>query len=675
MKYRLNSVQQKAVRVVDGPLLILAGAGTGKTSVITHRIEYMVKSGILPANILAVTFTNKAAREMKSRLHQMLGKKKGFELKIGTFHSLCAGILRKYIHLLGYHSDFSIADTEDQKGVLSQIITEEKLSRDEFDLNMVRNRISSAKSSLLTPDGILGNNISSETIAGIWRLYQKRMKDQNMVDFDDLLALTIELWKTNYDVLQKHREHFKYVMVDEYQDTNHIQFSLINMLSETNRNLCVVGDDDQSIYAWRGADVSNILNFQEKFPETKIIKLEQNYRSTKNILKAAHSVISNNPERYDKKVWSDHCDGDLIKCIKTENAEKEAEFLARFIREEKIQKQLRFDDFSILFRSNYQSRSLEKAMRQNSIPYRLIGLSSFFERKEVRDALAYLKILINPSDRVSFRRILNVPPRRIGSTTIQKLNSHIIQTEGSFLDAMINKKIVNSLPNNTKISIEEFTKQLKKYRGILYSNKQSCSRLAGDFLIDIGYTNNLGKIYKPRSEAEQRYENVCEFINDLTYFENNIVKPGQKAKKILRDYLEYCSLKDDKDKTEDDKDSEGGVALLTVHSAKGLEFPYVILAGMEQKLFPHEHSLKDGQGNEERRLFYVAVTRAKQNLALTYANTRKRYGKAELRRPSQYIDELPEDLVEKIKAEDAFKVASEEQVDDFFKRMKERMKN
>jgi DNA helicase II / ATP-dependent DNA helicase PcrA len=639
----LNPSQKEAVNTISGPVLVLAGAGTGKTSVITYRIANLLENWISADNIIALTFTNKAAREMKERIAKLIDEESARKLFLGTFHAFCMRVLRAETEHLVLHSGFAIADDIDQKGVLKQVIAELNFTDLEIDLNVYKSMIGKAKQELELPDeyGKKASGYFDTTIAKVYGKYQETLINQNMLDFDDILLYTVKLWQENSKVLDKYRDKYKYILVDEFQDTNVAQFNIIKLLTNPRNNICVVGDDDQSIYGWRGAQIENILNFPQYFPNTKIIKLEQNYRSTNTILDAANNFISGNKRRHSKKLWSDKGRGERIKISISENDLGEARFVSHYIYKVMSENSdYDYKDIAILYRSNHQSRLFEQELRKDHIPYRLVGSKSFYERKEIRDAVAYIKLLANVRDNQSLFRILSVPSRGLGKKFIEHLrdfqtgNSHLSLCEIFGLESFI-----ATLSSRQKTSVSDFYSVIKKWSH-QFSIPGDLANKTKFFLSEIGYLQGFQKIYKNITEAETRRENVLEFINAIASFEDSIDHAV-----TMTDFLETFSLSDDNDKV-DEEDGNNSVTLLTIHAAKGLEFPCVFIVGMEQNMFPHSRSLQEGDVDEERRLFYVALTRAKNKLILTNAKMRYKYGSQSYQMPSEFLEELPEDLIE-----------------------------
>ncbi|MBQ9788697.1 MAG: UvrD-helicase domain-containing protein [Lentisphaeria bacterium] len=660
----LNPEQGEAAKTLHGPVLVLAGAGTGKTRVITYRIAYMLASGIMGEEILGLTFTNKAANEMRERLSDLVGADLAKKVTLGTFHSFCISVLRKEISKLGYLPTFTIADASDQQGLFKQAAAEighNKLIDD--NLSLLSNRISLWKNQLWSVEDAQNYALNDfdAMAAKLYQSYQNLLEMQNMVDFDDMIMLVYRIFSEKPEVLEHYQNRFRYLLVDEYQDTNAAQFRLVEMLAGKNCNLCVVGDDDQSIYGWRGADVGNILDFPKIFPGTKEIKLEQNYRSTNKILHAANAVIATNTNRHSKNLWSKLGDGENIKVVVTQNGEKEAEFIATMISQMMAENpKLTYSDFAILYRSNHLSRQLELGLRNVSIPYILVGGQEFFKRKEIKDAVAYLKVLINPYDNQNLLRILPTPPRGLAQKAVDKLKEMQNREHGSMLKFMGTEEFLGAVPKkgaNEAANLVRVYREAKEY----FAEPGNLAAKIKHFLTEVGYLNGLQAIYKDLEDAKNRRENVDEFINAVAQFE---AKSEEAV--TLAQYLESFALLEETDKNDDKSTQEGGVILSTVHASKGLEFPIVFLVALERNIFPHERSIEEGSLDEEMRLFYVAITRAKKELFITRAQERFIRGMKKISLPSPFLEKLPAKIVEKAKAEDLIKPLTEEAVDDAF---------
>lgn len=641
---KLNSEQAKAVRAIEGPVLVFAGAGTGKTRVITHRIAYMIESGINPSNIAAMTFTNKAANEMRERLFTMINPKDAKKVSIGTFHSYCARLLRKDITLLGWTADFTIADESDQISIVKQAIAELGY-KDQINPSDCLRVISSCKSKLKSASELRDESdfYLDKRVADVYEKYDSLLFMQNMLDFDDLLLLTVRVFEGFPERLENYRSIHRYLLVDEYQDTNFLQFTLIKMLAGDTMNICVVGDDDQSIYGWRGAEVENILSFPKHFPGARIFKLEQNYRSTKVILDSANAVISRNSDRHPKSLWSECGEGEKIVLTSADDEYSESASVAENIENIKLHyRDIYYNDIAILYRSNYQSRVLEEVLRDAQIPYRVVGAHSFYERREVRDAAAYLRLLINPKDDQSFSRIVASPPRGLGSKAIDILRVEKQKTGRSFCESIQDPQVCAEFGAKGEKSALELGEIILKWREKI-KEPGKLARKAETYLREIGYIDGLLRMYKDREEALKRQDNVFELINAIAIFEKN-APPDQAT---LLNFIERYSLSDDNDKVEDKSENKPAVTLMTVHAAKGLEFEIVFIVGVENGIFPHERSLEEKGLPEETRLFYVALTRAKKRLFLSYSNFRLKHGDLFHQKPSVFLSYIPGELMEK----------------------------
>ena len=638
----LNPKQKEAVLHTDGPLLILAGAGSGKTRVLTHRIAYLIdECGVNPWNIMAITFTNKAAGEMRERVDDLVGF--GAEsIWVSTFHSSCVRILRRHIESLGYTTSFSIYDSDDQKTLMRQVFKAMNVDTKQFKERSVLAAISSAKDKLITPEEFLlnaGADFREKKTGEIYKEYQKQLRKNNALDFDDLIVKTVELFQNNPQVLDYYQERFKYIMVDEYQDTNMAQFKLVSLLASKYRNLCVVGDDDQSIYRFRGADIQNILSFEHTFPGTKVIKLEQNYRSTQNILDAANGVIRHNFGRKDKTLWTANGEGDKILFKQFDTARDEADFVARQIRDSSYS----YQDQAVLYRTNAQSRLIEERCIFYNIPYRLVGGVNFYQRKEIKDVLAYLKTIANGVDDLSVIRIINVPKRGIGATTIGRVTAFASEHGMSFYDTLKEAKQIPGIGKAAE-KISRFIAQMEAFRAMAHSEEYSIKDLIDHILEDTGYEEELQE--EGEIEVQTRLENIEELINKAVSYWESAEEPSLSA------FLEEVALVADIDSMDE---SEDRIILMTLHSAKGLEFPYVYLAGMEDGLFPSMMSLMEGPEalEEERRLCYVGITRAEKRLTLTAAKSRMIKGQVQPERTSRFIDEIPDVCLERPDQDDS----------------------
>ena len=627
-KVQLNPPQQQAVNHINGPLLLLSGAGSGKTKVITHRIAHIIQNGIPHYNILAITFTNKAAKEMKERLQNLLTSENN--VWISTFHSLCVRILRVNIDKLGYDKNFTIYDATDSQNLLKECIKELNINDKMFTAKSISNAISNLKDNLITEQQyeVQANDIREKTISQIYTIYQNKLKQNNALDFDDIISKTIEVFNENEEVLQTYGQRFKYIMVDEYQDTNLAQYTLIKLLAKFHENLCVVGDDDQSIYGWRGANIRNILDFEKDFKGTKVIKLEQNYRSTGNILEAANCVIQNNITRKSKSLWTNKESGSKLKYIQNDNDIEEANFLVNEIKE----KYNNYSNIAVLYRKNSLSRIIEDAFVKGSIPYKIFGGLRFYDRKEIKDIMAYLIAIHNQRDGVSLKRIINVPKRGIGSVTINKIAHYASQNDIPFYDAL---KSPDSLNIKTK-NIDEFIQLLDEFK----SFDGSISELIKEILRKTNYEKE--ELGENSAENISRIENIGELISKAVEFEINFSKNGNKA--TLSDFLEEVSLVADIDSLDETK---GYVSLMTVHSSKGLEFDCVFLVGFEDGIFPSlRNFINEKELEEERRLCYVAITRAINTMYLSVANQRLTNGRITYGSYSRFFKEIPKELIE-----------------------------
>ena len=637
----LNPMQKEAVLHTEGPLLILAGAGSGKTRVLTHRVAYLIEEKqVNPWNILAITFTNKAAGEMRERVDQLVGF--GAEsIWVSTFHSTCVRILRRHIEYLGYTTNFSIYDSDDQKTLMKQVFKAMDVDTKQFKERSVLGTISSAKDKLIGPEEFLlnaGQDFRQRRIGEIYKEYQKRLKKNNALDFDDLIVKTVELFQNNSQVLNYYQERFRYIMVDEYQDTNLAQFKLISLLASRYRNLCVVGDDDQSIYRFRGADIGNILSFEETFPGAKVIKLEQNYRSTQNILNAANGVIRHNRGRKDKTLWTANGEGDLIRFKQFDTAREEADFVAREIRDSSYA----YQDQAVLYRTNAQSRLLEERCIFYNVPYRLVGGVNFYQRKEIKDILAYLKTIANGVDDLSVLRIINVPKRGIGATTMGKVTIFASEHGMSLYDALREARQIPGIGKAAE-KITNFIGQMESFRARAQSEDYTIQDLIEGIMDETGYQQELEA--EGEVESQTRLENIEELVNKAVSYEEDSEHP------TLDEFLEQVALVADIDNMDE---SENRVTLMTLHSAKGLEFPKVYLVGLEDGLFPSMMSINSDDKTdmeEERRLCYVGITRAKNELVITSARQRMVNGETRYCKPSRFMEEVPGELLDEERLE------------------------
>lgn len=636
----LNPDQRLAVETTEGPLLIVAGAGSGKTRVLTNRVAHLLsEKRIHPWNILAITFTNKAAREMKDRIHALAGAE-AEEIWISTFHSMCVRILRRDIDRIGYNRNFTILDSSDQLTVMKQILKEKNLDPKQIPPRGLLHRISHGKNRLQTARDMKerAQSYMDELAAEIFETYQDKLRTNQSLDFDDLLTETVRLFRQVPEVLDFYRKKFQYIHVDEYQDTNHVQYVLIRLLAEHHRNLCVVGDSDQSIYRFRGADISNILHFERDYPDAQVIKLEQNYRSTQTILKAANSVISYNRERKPKDLWTENEAGEPVQLYEAENEHEEAYFVAdTVVKERKNGKG--YKSFAVLYRTNAQSRVLEEVLMKSNIPYRMVGGLKFYERKEIKDLLAYLRLVVNPDDDLSLRRVINVPKRGIGQATVDKIAAFADREGISMMQALLEVEGIG-LSNRFLRPLEKFTGLIKELNAMM--EYLSAGELTEEVLERTGYREELKK--EETVEAASRLENIDEFLSVTREFEE------KNEDKSLVAFLTDLALISDVDTLEEDPDApEDAVTLMTLHSAKGLEFPQVFLVGMEEGIFPHSRTLDDPEElEEERRLAYVGITRAEEKLYLTRAKMRMLFGQTHTNPPSLFLREIPRELVEPV---------------------------
>ena len=635
----LNSMQQEAVFTTEGPVLVLAGAGSGKTRALTHRIAYLIEEkGVNPWNILAITFTNKAAGEMRERVDKLV--EFGSEsIWVSTFHSSCVRILRRHIESIGFTSNFSIYDTDDQKVLIKQIFKKLDIDTKYYKDNVVLHHISTAKNNMIDADAFYQQSVGDYRmmkIAEIYTEYQKQLRENNALDFDDLLIKTVELLKTDAQVLEHYQNRFRYIMVDEYQDTNSVQFELIRLLADKYRNLCVVGDDDQSIYKFRGANIQNILGFEDTYPEAKVIKLEQNYRSTQNILNVANAVIANNQGRKDKKLWTENEKGSLVKLRIYDTADEEAEAISNSLL--KLHKQGEdFNNCAVLYRTNAQSRLIEERLINKNIPYQLVGGINFYQRKEIKDILAYLKTIDNGKDNLSCQRIINVPRRGIGPTTVARVMNFAEENGLTFFEALCEADVIPSI-GRASTKLHDFVNQIRLYRVKL--EHFSISQIIEDVLDTTGYRKELEE--DDTVESQARLENLQEFINKAIDYEQNA-----NEEVTLSQFLEEVALVADIDNLDEEEDR---VILMTLHGSKGLEFDNVFLCGMEDGLFPSYRAISsedEADLEEERRLAYVGFTRAKKNLILSAAKSRMVFGEPSYRPLSRFCDEIPPLSLEK----------------------------
>ena len=646
----LNERQREAVETTEGALMIIAGAGSGKTKVLTTRIAHLMHKGVDAFNILALTFTNKAAAEMKERVEHILGNREARNLYIGTFHSVFARILRAEVHRLGYPNSFTIYDTDDAKSVVKAVTGELNLDVQHYKPNTVYNRISAAKNALVGPKEYMADyylqqedvRANRPMIGHIYDAYAKRCFKNGALDFDDLLFKMYELLKTFPEVLHKYQHKFKYILIDEYQDTNPAQYEIIKLLGAVHENVCVVGDDAQSIYSFRGATIQNILQFQKDYDEVKVIKLEQNYRSTQNILNIANEVIKNNKGQIPKTLFTENTTGEKIKLVRTMTDNDEGKFVSDQIQEMRLRNHYKNKEFSILYRTNAQSRSYEESLRRANIPYTIYGGISFYQRKEIKDYIAYLRIIVNPRDEEALKRIINYPVRGIGKTSIDRAILAANENNISMWQVLENAQMFG-FKSNTLQAIEEFVLMIRSFHSMVQSKN------AYDIAFHVGkQTAFVKELFNDKStEGVQRYENVQELLNSIKEFTETPgnEESGEVGDKGLGTYLQQITLLTDADQKDPDADT---VKLMTIHAAKGLEFPVVFVGGLEEGLFPNAMSINTREElEEERRLFYVAITRAKGRLYLTYANTRYKFGNLQQADQSRFISEISEQYIDK----------------------------
>ena len=638
---KLNEPQREAVYHTDGPLLILAGAGSGKTRVLTHRIAYLIgERGVDAWNILAITFTNKAAEEMRQRVDNLVGF--GAEsVWVSTFHSACVRILRRFIDRLGYENHFTIYDTDDQKTLIKEVCRKVDVDTKVFKERSLLSAISSAKNEMILPDEFelnAGGDFAKMKIAKVYREYEAQMRANNALDFDDLLVKTVQLLQTQPDVLESYQERFRYIMVDEYQDTNTVQFQLVSLLAGKYKNLCVVGDDDQSIYKFRGANIRNILDFEHEFPDAKVIKLEQNYRSTGNILNAANSVIASNRGRKEKSLWTENGEGELIRLRQFDTAFDEADFIGEDIKSA-VRQGGSYNDSAVLYRTNAQSRLLEEKFIAMNIPYKIVGGVNFYARREIKDLLAYLKTIDNGRDDVAVRRIINVPKRGIGLTTINRIQESATERGIGFYEALLAPELIAGV-GRSATKLDSFAALIEYFKTL--AEEMNITDLLQEVIEKTGYIESLEN--EDKEEAKTRKENIDELISKAATYEESCQDKDEKA--TLSGFLEEVALVADIDSLDEDQEY---VVLMTLHSAKGLEFPRVYLAGMEDGLFPGYMSINAGDREEleeERRLCYVGITRAEQELTLTSARRRMVHGETQYNPMSRFVKEIPRELLD-----------------------------
>ncbi len=655
----LNVAQRRAAEHNFGPLLILAGAGTGKTRVITTRIAGMLYNGISPSQILAVTFTNKAAVEMRERVESMVENKMAEEVTLCTFHSLCVRILRTSIERLGYKKNFSIYTQGDQVGLLRQIIVRKAGKDESMDAHLANSLISKAKNtnSVVSLD-------ENSLISDIYRAYQTELKSYNAVDFDDLIILAVRALKENADIRDSWRRRFRFVMVDEFQDTNSLQMDLLQQIVNDEHNICVVGDDDQSIYGWRGADITNILDFERFFPNPTVVKLEENYRSCNRVLRLANSVIRNNQDRREKTLWSSHGEGDKIRIISMPDAQTEAEYVVGEILEKKRMDNRNWRDFAILFRTNSQSRVMEEQLRASEVPYRVIGGQSFYEKREIKDILSYLSLFVNPDDDVSLLRIINTPARGIGTATIAAATQYSIDKDQSVFQAIQDEEYIRTCGTRASNALGEFVTMVHGFADVANTKTGNYATMTEDLIRAIDYDEYLKRSCKTADEANNRRKNVAHLVE-------SIYTHVSGKKRGLRRFLDSCSLMADDDK---EKDAGDEVSLITIHASKGLEFPVCHIIGMEEGIIPHSRSVEEGTKDEERRLVYVAITRAKHQLTITWCHSRKKWGDKVPCMPSSFFNEFDKNEIDETSYESiAEEPVNEDYAASFFAELKAKL--
>lgn len=633
----MNSEQSEAVRTTEGPLLIMAGAGSGKTRVLTHRIAYLLdEKDVSPYNILAITFTNKAAKEMKARVEHLVGEEAQV-IWMSTFHSMCVRILRRDVDRIGIERNFTIIDPTDQKSVIKDVLKSENIDSNRFEPRMFIGAISNLKNELKTPEDAQkeANDFHSQMVATVYKGYQRQLSRNEALDFDDLIMTTINLFERVPETLEYYQNKFQYIHVDEYQDTNKAQYTLVKLLANKFKNLCVVGDSDQSIYGWRGADIQNILSFEEDYPEAKTIFLEQNYRSTKNILNAANEVIKHNSERKPKGLWTANSGGDKIQYYEAMTERDEAEYVVKEIMKHQRSGK-KYSEMAILYRTNAQSRVLEETFMKSNIPYTMVGGQKFYDRKEIKDLLSYLRVIANSNDDISLQRIINVPKRGIGPSSVEKIQTYALQNNISMFDALAEVDFIGLSKKVTQecISFYEMIQNLIKEQEFL-----EISEIVDEVLQKSGYRDMLDR--EQSIESRSRLENLDEFMSVPKDYEENTPLEEQSLINFLTDLSLVADI--------DEADTQNGVTLMTMHSAKGLEFPIVFIMGMEESLFPHIRAIKsedDHEMEEERRICYVAITRAEELLYITNATTRMLFGRSQSNMPSRFLKEIPEDLLD-----------------------------
>jgi DNA helicase-2/ATP-dependent DNA helicase PcrA len=643
----MNPRQKEAVMQTEGPLLLMAGAGSGKTRVLTHRIAYLIEEkNVNPWNILAITFTNKAAREMKERVNQLLGSG-GEDVWVSTFHSMCVRILRRDVDRIGYSKNFTIIDSSEQNTLMKRVLKELNIDPKKYDPRSILGAISNAKNELLTPADYENQqgSLFEQIVGRCYALYQKELRNNQCMDFDDLIMNTIRLFKENEDALQFYQRKFHYIHVDEYQDTNHAQYTLVNLLAARFKNLCVVGDADQSIYGWRGANMQNILDFEKDYPDTAVILLEQNYRSTQTILNAANQVIKNNRNRPDKNLWTENTAGEKITYYRGDSEQDEARFIVSEMQKQIADKGRKYGDFAVLYRTNAQSRVIEEMLLKANVPYTMVGGRKFYDRKEIRDILAYLSAIANPSDSLSLERIINVPKRGIGATSVEKLREFASLHEWSLLEAAMNVDLAN-ISGKAGKELGSFGVMMDQFAQMI--PYLSVTELTKEILDKTGYKQEL--INQNNLESQSRLENLEEFLTVTQEFDKRFEAQNEDdadaPEEKLSIFLNDLALLSDVDSYEEESSQ---VTLMTLHAAKGLEFPVVFLIGLEENIFPLSRALmEESELEEERRLAYVGITRAEEELFLTNAFSRTLYGRTQYNRPSRFVEEIEQDLLQSL---------------------------
>lgn len=641
----MNDRQSEAVQTTQGPLLIMAGAGSGKTRVLTHRIAHLIQDlNIYPWRILAITFTNKAAREMRERIAQLVDAEVAKEIWVSTFHALAVRILRRDGENIGLSRNFTIVDTSAQRTLLKRVINDLNLDTNQYDPRTILGTISNAKNDMLTPKAYAkqAGNVYEETVAEVYAAYQSELRRAQSVDFDDLIMLTIDLFNQVPDVLSKYQNQFEYLHVDEYQDTNDAQYTIVNMLAKRSRNLAVVGDADQSIYGWRGANMNNILNFEKDYPDAHTVMLEQNYRSTQNILDAANAVINNNNERIDKNLWTENGKGDKITYYRAQSERDEANFVLSNIQKMRQTEQMAYSDFAVLYRTNAQSRGIEEALVKANMPYTMVGGHKFYERKEILDIMSYMNLITNPSDNAAFERIVNEPKRGIGATSINRLRAFANRMDLSYMGAIENIELAPEITAKAASKLISFAEMMHNLRQ--QAEFLNVTELAEMAMTTSGYRKMLAEKNDPESQG--RLENLEEFLSVTKEFDAKYNPDDPDSVDPMTDFLGSTALMSDLD---DFEEGDGAVTLMTLHAAKGLEFPVVFLVGMEEGIFPLSRSMMDDdQLEEERRLAYVGITRAMKKLFLTNAYSRLLYGRTQSNEASRFIDEISPELLDMV---------------------------